>query len=314
MLTADALLHDQGGFAYVNRVDGEAVELIRLPPHTVVLRYDLETGEPIYNVSTTSGVVTYNYRDILHVRAPSSLASVSFMPTGLAPISLARNAIALAAILEQHATNLFGNGAYPGGLLKETPEGLTGANAEVAKKNFLQAFVDKHGGAANSGKPLVLPRGIDWIDTALSSVDAQFLEMRRHQNEEIARAFRVPPTMLFDLTRGTWANSESMQRQFLTFTVRPWLDAWCWAYARVLLTPEEQINQYVEFNTDDLLSADFAARMTGYAQAIAARILNPNEARAAENRPSYPEGNKFENPNTTPAANTNLAPSKDAAA
>jgi HK97 family phage portal protein len=290
-LTCDALLNDNGGFAFANRVDGRVVEFIRLAPHTVTVKTDEVTGEPVYLVGQGAQQRRHHYRDILHIQAFG----------GCAPITRAREAIGLALTLEAHAARLFGNGAQPSGTINY-PKPLT----SEAAKNLLSMWTSTHGNG-NSGKPALLADGATWTANALTSVDAQFLEMRRFQTEEIARAFRVPPTMLFDLERGTWANTEQMARQFLTHTLRPWLDAWQWAYARVLLTPEERRTHYVEFITDDLLSADFAARMEGYSKAISARILNPNEARAAENRPPYAGGQKFENPNTT-AANLNAVP------
>jgi HK97 family phage portal protein len=121
--------------------------------------------------------------------------------------------------------------------------------------------------------------------------------------------------MLFELGRATWANSEQMRQDFLTFCLMSWIKRWEGEIRLKLFTPEERDTYFAEFLLDDLLRADFATRMEGYSKAIAARILNPNEARAAENRAPYAGGDKFENPNTTtPAgANDNSAPEKVAA-
>jgi HK97 family phage portal protein len=313
-MTADAQLYDRGGFALANRVGGKVVEFTYLPPQCVTPKLNVATLEPSYDVAfADGGVRTYGYRDILHVRAPIGIGPWASGPVGLAPVTLARNAIALAQVLEQHGNQLFANGAFPGGVIKELPDpSAATVEGQKAKVAFLAAFKNQHGGAGNGGQPLLLPRGLDWVKTALSSVDAQFLEMRRHQTEEIARAFRIPPTMLMDLTRGTWSNTEQMQRQFLQFCLAPWLDAWKGAYERVLLDPEERVTRYVDFDADKLLDADFLARMQGYTNAIAARVLSPNEARARENLPPYAGGDKFENPNVIPA-NSNTKPPAGAA-
>ena len=147
-----------------------------------------------------------------------------------------------------------------------------------------------------------MPDDTEYQALTMSSVDAQFAEMRRFQTEEIARAFRVPPTMLFDLERGTWSNTEEMGHQFLTYTLRPWLDAWEWAYARVLLTAEERTDRYFEFVTDDLLAVSFAQRATSYGQYRSMGAMTANEVRAGLNLPPLPGGDTLSNPYTTTSA------------
>lgn len=225
-MTTDAQLYDKGGFALAVRGgSGNVVEFHQLDPLAVETKTDPATREPFYIVREGRKNVRYEYQDMLHIQAFG----------GRAPITRARNAIALAMTLEEHASRLFGNGARPSGALA-TDKPMK--PDEAAK--LLAMWEVTHSGSANSGKPALLTIGVKWEQTALTSTDAQFLENRRYQVEDIARTFRVPPTMLFDLTRGTWSNTEEMGQQFLTMTLRPWLDAWAWAYARVLLAPEER--------------------------------------------------------------------------
>jgi HK97 family phage portal protein len=153
----------------------------------------------------------------------------------------------------------------------------------------------------NSGGTAVIEEGGEFQALTLNSVDSQFLEMRKFAIEEIARHFRVPPVFLMDYGRATWSNAEAMGNQFLTFSLLPWILRWEGEIALKLFTAEERKTHFAEFLTDALLRADFDTRMDGWQKAIAARIVNPNEARAAENRPPYPGGDKFENPNVTPS-------------
>ncbi|MFG1230615.1 phage portal protein, partial [Xanthobacter wiegelii] len=133
---------------------------------------------------------------------------------------------------------------------------------------------------------------------AFTSVDSQFLELRRFSVTEIARLFRVPPHMLFDLERGTWANTSEMGAEFLTYSLRPWLARWENEVAMKLFSEAER-DLFAEFLADDLTRMDIAARADAYGKLIAARVLNPNEARARENLPPYADGKAFVNPNTT---------------
>jgi HK97 family phage portal protein len=98
-----------------------------------------------------------------------------------------------------------------------------------------------------------------------------------------------------------------MGRQFLTFTLLPWIKRWE-GEIRLKLFAEAECDAYhAEFLVDDLLRADIDTRADAYAKLIAARVRSPNEARAMENRPAYDGGDKFENPNTTTTAPEKLA-------
>lgn len=285
-LTRDALLHDNGGFALANRGgSGDVVEFIRLDPATVEPKTDEATGEPFYLIRQGRKNVRYEYRDILHVRHDDG-----------APINLARNAIALAINLERHAAGLWANGARPGTVV------TTDTKDATVLKNILASWQAAFGDPSNTGKPAVLPNATGIHQPAMTSVDAQFEQMRRFQTEEIARTFRVPPTMLFDLTRGTWSNTEEMGHQFLTYTLRPWLKAWVWASARVLLTPEQRRERFFEFITDDLLTVSFAQRAASYGQYRSMGVLTANEVRAGLNLAPLPGGDVLQNPYTTSAA------------
>ncbi len=302
-LTHDALLNDRGGFALANRVDGRVVELIRIDPASIEMKTDDTTGEPFYLVRQGRKSVRYEFTDVLHIQAFG----------GTSPITRARNAIALAIELERHAERLFARGARPSGVLKHP-----GKLNDGAAKRLKDSWQAMQAGEASGGTAL-LEDGMDFLPLTFNSVDAQFLEQRRYQVEEIARAFRVPPTMLFDLTRGTWSNTEEMGQQFLTYTLRPWLKAWEWAYARVLLTPEERRQRFFEFVTDDLLTVSFSARATAYGQYRSMGAMTANEVRAGLNLPALPGGDELSNPYTTsgapaPASNDNTPePEKDAA-
>ncbi|MHB2165737.1 phage portal protein [Alsobacter sp. R-9] len=278
-LTIDALLRGNG-FAYANRVNGRIVELVRLTGVEILV--DDVTGEPAYRVDGR----IYQRTEILHIAAPVSFDGI----TGVSPVTLAREAIALALVLEQHAANLFGRGARPSGILrfqKALP-------AEVAAR-IRDAWHTAHGGS-NSGKTAVLEEGAEFQQIAFNSVDAQFAEMRTFQTLEIARAFRVPPHMLFELGRATWSNSEQQNREFLQTTLLPWLRAWEAAYRRLLLTPEDRAEHSIEFVVDDLLRADTASRATAYAALRQAGVMTANEIRALENLPAHPDGDMLDNP------------------
>jgi HK97 family phage portal protein len=284
-ITRDAMLQRQGGFAFINRVGGKPIELIRLCPYStpVVVRYI--NNEPTYEVTENGGTRMIDRRDILHIPSPSQSLF------GL--LHDCKEAIGLALVMEQYASRLFSSGARPAGILKFDKK-LDPASSARMKASWQAA----HSGS-NSGGTAILEEGANFQPLTFNSVDVQFLEMRKFAVEEIARHFRVPPVFLMDYGRATWTNAEAMGNQFLTFTLMPWIKRWEGEIQLKLFTPDERKLYFAEFLTDALLRADFEKRMDGWQKAIAARIVNPNEVRAAENRPPYVGGDKYENPNTS---------------
>lgn len=283
-VTLDALTHDKGGFVFVARnAHGKPIELLRLDPAKVTVEY-FDSGEPSYKLGTQQ----LRRADVIHIRP--------FGLTGPCPLTMAREAIGLAMVMEGHGARLFGNGARPSGVLS-----LKDRTNPEAVKRIREAWQLAHGGGRSGGTAIV-EGGAEYTPLAFTSVDSQYLELRTFQIAEIARAFRVPPHMLYELGRATWANVGDMGQEFLTYSLLPWLEEWQGAIRRALFDEDERREYLAEFLVDDLLRADLTARATAYSALISARVLNPNEARAMENRAPYAGGEIFANPNTTSGA------------
>lgn len=293
-LTVDALIHGNG-FARVIRYpdDNRPFALERIEPSKVQILEDINTGAPVYRVSEKSGLHDYHFTEILHL--PSFL--------GKSPLSFGKEAIGLAAILERHGAQFFGTGARPSGVLTNEktldPDGKAGVNTLT---NILKSFRKWQSGA--NSIPLALDGGWQYKQEAMASTDAQFLENRVFQINEIARVFGIPPHLLFELSRATWSNAETMGASFLQLCLRPWLDRWQDAYATVLLTEDEQDTHYFEFVVDDLLRADTAARTANMTALVTNRIMTPNEVRGILNMQPLSGGDELINPHTT----SNTAP------
>lgn len=286
-ITRDALLHGNG-YGFVNRRDGHPVELIRLTPTAVSVELDPLTSEPRYKLSDGRQHRILDRRDVLHIAAPS-IDGVS----GASPVQQCREAIGVNLTIEAHVARLFGSGARPAGVLT-TPNRM---GAEVGKR-VMVSWQAAHGGG-NSGRTALLEEGMKFEPITLNSVDSQTLELWQHSILEICRTFRVPPHMVFELGRATWGNASEMGASFLRFTLDRWIKAWQGEVRLKLIAPDDRQTFYAEFLTDDLLRTDLAARATAYSTLIAARVLNPNEVRAMENRAPYDGGELFQNPNTT---------------
>lgn len=271
-LQLDALIHG-AGYGLVVRAGNRPVEIHRLDPVTVTR--DTSGPEPVFRVGGDDGPRVYSWQDILYLPTPGSAGNrlVNL-------VQLAREAIALDLVMAQHQAGLFANGARPAGIFKY---GKTLA-PEVVKR-LRESFNSAHAGGANGGKTLILEDGMDFAPLQFSSVDLQFLELRRFVIEEIARVFKVPGTLIGDLDRATWRNVEELMRQFVQTCLMPWAEIWQSALERALLTPAERGDYFIEAVFDDLLRGDLAARFTAYRQACGGAWLSRNEIRRMDNLP-----------------------------
>ncbi|CUW88466.1 phage portal protein [Rhizobium pusense] len=286
-LTIDALLHGAGYAQVVRASDDRPLELHRLDPSKVQRRCE-DDGEPSYLVSTDRGQVRLSYRDVLYIPAFA----------GVSPVKLGREAIGIGLTLEKHTSNLFSDGARPSGMFwSENSVPDTDAGTKTIA-NILRDYRAAFSGGKQN-RPLMVPAGYRYQQIALASTDAQFIENRLEQINEVARIFGVPPHMLYQLERATWSNAEQMAASFLQLCLRPWLDKWQDAYATVLLTDEERDTFYFEFVIDDLQRADAAGRAEIFGKLVAMRAMTPNEVRAAMNLPALPGGDELANPYTT---------------
>lgn len=280
-MQTDALLHGTA-FAQVLRTsDGRPVEIHRLDPRNVTP--DWSGDEPAYKVRTANVERVLSWRDVLVIATPGSAPG-----RVLSVLSMAREAIGLDLVMGEHQGRMFSQGARPGGVL-EVKSQLSAESVARLRESW-QAL---YGGPAGAGRTAVLEEGTTFKPTQLSSVDSQFLELRKFTSQEIARVCRVPGTLVGDLERGTWRNVEELSRQFVTYGLLPWLEVWEGALARVLLTPAERESLYIEPIVEDLLRGDLSARFTAYRNAAGGAWLTPNEVRARENLPPVEGGDEL---------------------
>ncbi|MCE6960583.1 phage portal protein [Cereibacter sphaeroides] len=282
-LVIDALLTDVGALAWVNRVDGRPVEIIHYKRGVMAVEFDQATGEPRYSLNS----LPLDAADVIHVREPF----------GRCPVTLAREAIAAAIVMERHAARLFGRGARPSGVLK-FPKGM----GEESVKKARAAWRMTHEGQDAGGQTAILYDGAEFEPLTLASTDAQFLENRKFQFTEIARAFNLPAPMIGDLERATWGNAEQKAKEFLIYALEPRLKALEGALGRALLSPAERGTHAIRFDRDDISRADLATRATTISSLISSQVLNPNEGRSWLGLQPREGGEAFMNPNIATAA------------
>ena len=123
----------------------------------------------------------------------------------------------------------------------------------------------------------------------ISPEQAQFLETRKFQINEIARIFRVPPHMVGDLEKSSFSNIEQQSLEFVKYTLDPWVIRWEQSIQRSLLNSEEKRKYFTKFNVEGLLRGDYQSRMNGYAIGRQNGWMSANDIRELENLDRIPE-------------------------
>ena len=201
---------------------------------------------------------------------------------GYSPIAMAKNAIGMAIACEEYGAKFFANGAQPSGVLEHPG---TIKDPTRVRESWQSTF----GGSHNANKVAVLEEGMKYTPISISPEQAQFLETRKFQINEIARIFRVPPHMVGDLEKSSFSNIEQQSLEFVKYTLDPWVSRWEQSMARSLLTPEEKKQYFMKFNVDGLLRGDYQSRMNGYAVGRQNGWMSANDIRELENLDRIPE-------------------------
>lgn len=234
--------------------------------------------------STSYETVRLSPREVLHIPGLGFDGLV-----GYSPIAMARNAVGMGLAVDEFGAKFFEKGAAPAGVL-EFP-GIVGDQDKVR-----ESWEKVYGGSGNTGKVAILEQGMKYSPISIPPDQAQFLETRKFQVDEIARIFRVPPHMIADLEKSSFSNIEHQGIEFVTFTLNQWLVRWEQQLSKALLTPEEKKTYFFKFNVDGLLRGDYESRMNGYATGINNGFLSPNDVRRLENMdliPAEQGGNKY---------------------
>lgn len=262
---------------------GEVTALYPLMPDRMTVDRD-ENGRLYYEYMVSSDDAPINKKstvrlppfDVLHIPGLGFDGLV-----GYSPIAMAKNAIGMAIACEEYGSKFFANGAAPSGVL-EHPSTIK--DPSRVRESWTQTF----GGSANSHKVAVLEEGMKYTPISISPEQAQFLETRKFQIDEIARIFRVPPHMVGDLEKSSFSNIEQQSLEFVKYTLDPWVVRWEQNLVRSLLTTDEKKKYFIKFNVDGLLRGDYQSRMNGYATARQNGWMSANDIRELENLDRIP--------------------------
>jgi HK97 family phage portal protein len=281
-----------GGNTVSQKLVNRYGELVGLYPYEwpkVNISRDPTTNKLVYKIRDGNGTKQLELaRDqVFHVPSLSMDGVV-----GLSPIEYVASAIRLGLSYERFGVNFYKNGANSSGVIE-----YPGALADTAYERLKKDFAKSYQGLANTGKPIILEGGAKFNQLAIKPADAQLIENKRFQLEDIARIYRVPLHLIQNLDRATFSNIEQQSLEFVMYTMLPWFKRWEENINMQLLTPlERKAGFYVEFNISSLLRGDVQSRATAYAAGRQWGWLSVNDIRKLENLSPIANGDIYMQP------------------
>ena len=262
------------GYAFISRsASGKVYELINIEPGAVRVELSDTMGErPRYFITgRTGGSREFPAETIFHIQGPSWNGIA-----GMDAIRHAREAVGLAIATEEAHAKLHANGARPGGMLS-----VDGNMNDDQYKKLRKWIDDNYVGGDNAYRTMILDRSAKFISMAMTGVDAQHLETRRFQIEEICRIFRVMPIMVCSNDKAsTYAGAEQNFLAHVVHTLGPWFERIEQAIDCQLLTAaERKAGYYAKLEERGLLrgalkdTAEYLYKLAGIG------IMTRNEAR-----------------------------------
>ena len=265
---------------------GQAVALYPLLPSKMDVSRAVN-GELLYTyyrdadetgLNPKGGYITLRRDEVLHIPGLGFDGLI-----GYSPIAMAKNAIGMSLATEEYGASFFANGANPGGVLEHP-----GVIKDIGRVK--ESWNSAYQGNGNAHKIAVLEEGMRFQAIGIPPEQAQFLETRKFQINEIARIYRVPPHMVGDLEKSSFSNIEQQSLEFVKYTLDPWVVRWEQSLQQSLILPSEKPSLFIRFNLDGLLRGDYQSRMNGYAVGRQNGWMSANDIRELEDMNRIPAG------------------------
>ena len=226
-----------------------------------------------YEVTTPDGdIINISRNRILHV---VGMSENGFVGEGV--LQSAANAMGLNSDLESYASQFFTDGSSGGGYVT-IPKGMD-PKVVTNLRNELEKW---NSGLSNANRFKFLYDDLKYTPDSVKPEQAQFLESRTFQVQEIARFYGMPLHKIQENSKGSYNSYEQLAIEFVTYTLQPWVKAWEQEIQRKLFRDSSDSKNMVRFNLSALLRGDSAARSNYYRSMIFAGLLTQNEARAME--------------------------------
>lgn len=271
-------------------VNGKPITLIPLDMDHVETYIDdidlFKTGDnPMFFMYQQGGIeYKFSYEDVLYF--------LGMTKDGIDPMPIRKQLQTLienASQAQRFTNNYLKNGLHARGVVK-----YIGDLSEQSQHELQARMTRVSGGIEKAGQLLPLPIGFDYQSISTSLKDSQFVELQGLSERQIASAFGVKMHQLNSLERSTHTNIEHQQKEFYMDTLQPILTGYEQELSYKLLT-EKEISEgfFIRFNVDAMLRSSLKERYEAYGVGIQNAVLEPDEARAKENLPPRPGGNRL---------------------
>lgn len=266
--------------------NGYPVALWPLPPNRVRLDRDETTRSIRYWVSVPDkGEIPLRPEQVFHLVGPGGDGLV-----GKSVVQLFRESIGMGLSVQEYGARFFGSGGKPGGVLKHPGKLKDKEQIERLRNQWNEI----HEGLEKVHRIAILEEGMEYQQIGIPPEDAQFLQTRAFQRQEMAAIFQVPLHKIGDLERATFSNIEHQGMEFYTDTLLYWLSLWEQTIHWKIIPEFEQDRYYAEFMIDALLRGDQQSRYQAYAIARQWGWLSANDVRRMENMdPIGPAGDVY---------------------
>lgn len=277
-----------GGNSVSQKLVNKYGDLVGLYPYEwqrVNISRDQTTKKLLYSIDANKLILKRS--EVFHIPGPSLNGII-----GLTPLEYIAGAISLGLSYEEFGRKFYRNGVNSSGAFS-----FPGELSDPSFQRLKTELKTNYAGATNIGVPMLLEGGGKFEPFAMKPVDAQLIENKRFQKEDIASIYRVPMHMIQDLTHATFSNIENLSLQFVVYTMLPHFKRWEENINAQLLTPgQRQAGYYLEFKIDGLLRGDIKSRYEAYAQGRLNSFLSINDIRRLENMNAVEGGDSYIQP------------------
>lgn len=282
----------------------EPIELWPINPDRVQMKRD-RLGNIVYQInlpgdslSSVSTPRSIPAEDMLHVRGFSRWGLI-----GERMSDVHRETIGLGLATEEFAARFFGKGANPSGVLEHP-----GVLSKEAALRLRESTDKASAGLTNAHRTMLLEEGMKWHQVTVDPEKAQFLELRTFQIQEAARILRIPPHLLYDLSRATFTNIEHQGTEVVIYTLLAWVKRWEARLNKTLISDKMKNTVYTKFNLNGLMRGDSQARAAFYASGRNNGWLSVNDIRELEDMNPVPDGDEYLQPVNMVPLGTEPAP------
>lgn len=268
MLVTDMLLYGNG-VAYIERAtDGTPTNLVYCPHGTYSIIYN-EQSRSLYYLIPSLRKGRIEPIDVVHI-LKNSLNGVE----GRGILFYANHTLKLTSSTEKAAQDYFSSGMHVSGILRQvdvhTP--LNDKQRNSIRESWRQ------GHSKNGTGICVIEGGLEYQPVSSNSKDAQLLESRLFNLQDVARFFNINPVLLGDLSHSSYSTIEASLLEFVTHTLYPYITLIENELKRKLVKPSEK-NLYIDLDAGFILKSDKTSQANYLNTLKQAGIITTNEAR-----------------------------------